>query len=81
MEGKTIRLRVVTTAGEVLHQQVSYVRMASPKGSFGVLPEHAPMLAAVVPCDIVYDDDEGRHSCPFGGGVAEISGDAVTVLG
>lgn len=76
----TIELRVVSHSGETLRAVVSHVRMTSPNGSFGVLPGHAPMLAAILPGEIIYDDDKGRHTYVTQGGVAQVTSDSVTVM-
>ena len=79
MSGK-IQLRIVTPDGERFSALVDYVCMQSPTGSFGIQPNHAPMLSVVVSGEISYGDEHVRHSIPTIGGVAEIRNTCVTIL-
>lgn len=78
--GMGIFLRVISASGEALGVKVRRIRMVSSNGSFGVLPGHAPMLAEILPGEILYDDDSGRHKYITRGGIAEISPLSVTVI-
>ena len=50
-------------------------------GYFGVLAGHTPLVAALNPGMVEYQDTTGnRHYVYVGGGFAEVQGDRVTVL-
>jgi F-type H+-transporting ATPase subunit epsilon len=76
----TLTLRVITPDRIALDQQVDSVRLEALNGSLGVLPRHAPMVAALGTGLVRYKVG-GRESVLFcAGGFAEVHGDTLRVV-
>jgi F-type H+-transporting ATPase subunit epsilon len=76
----TLTLRVITPDRIALDQQVESVRLTAVDGSLGVLPRHAPMVAALAPGLVTYKSG-GRTGVLFcSGGFAEVHADTLRVV-
>lgn len=76
----TLTLRVITPARIALDEQVESVRLDAIDGSLGVLPRHAPMVAAL-DLGLVRYKIGGRERVLFcAGGFAEMQGDTLRVV-
>jgi F-type H+-transporting ATPase subunit epsilon len=80
MSPSTIDLRIVTPAGEFLREAVELVEMTTTVGQIGVLPGHAPLMAAleIGPISVVRNGQ--RHWWFSGGGTAHIGPGKVSML-
>jgi F-type H+-transporting ATPase subunit epsilon len=77
----TFHLTVVAPDKSVVEETVSSVIAPGESGYFGVLRGHAPLIAALKPGLVEYLDPQNqRHYVYVGGGFAEVSGEAVTIL-
>lgn len=77
---KHIRLEFVTPERAIVHDEVDELQLPGEDGFFGVLPGHAPLLAALRMGDMWYrKGSETRHAF-LAGGFAEVVGDRVSVL-
>jgi len=75
-----IRLEFVTPDRTIVHDDVDEVVLPGEEGDFGVLPGHAPMLAALRIGPMWYRKGDDKAYAFVAGGVAEVVGDRVTVL-
>jgi F-type H+-transporting ATPase subunit epsilon len=77
---KTLKLKIVTPERQVLTKDVDQVILPGVAGSFGVLPEHAPMLVALKPgmVKVLHGSQSEVYSCS--GGYAEVTGEEVVLL-
>jgi len=77
---KTLKLKIVTPERQVLAKDVEQVILPGSAGSFGVLPEHAPTLAALKPgvLQVLHGKESEIYSCS--GGYAEVTGEEVVIL-
>jgi F-type H+-transporting ATPase subunit epsilon len=76
-----IALSIVTPSRAVVETEVDSVVAPGSEGEFGVLPGHAPLLAALKPGVVSYTEAGGRTSrVAIGGGFAEVTQERVTVL-
>jgi F-type H+-transporting ATPase subunit epsilon len=77
---KTLKLKIVTPERQVLTKDVDQVILPGVAGSFGVLPEHAPMLVALKPgmVRVLHGNQSEVYSCS--GGYAEVTGEEVVLL-
>jgi F-type H+-transporting ATPase subunit epsilon len=80
MNPSTIDLRIVTPAGEFLHEPVELVEMTTTIGQIGVLPGHAPCMAAleIGPVSVVRNGQ--RHWWFSGGGTVLIDPAKVSMM-
>lgn len=77
---KHIRLEFVTPQRAVVHDEVDEVELPGEEGFFGVLPGHAPMLAALKTGQMWYRKGQDIKHAFIDGGFAEVLPDRVSVL-
>ena len=74
-------LSVVAPDRSVAEDQIVSVVAPGAEGYFGVLAGHVPLIAALKPGILEYQDVHGqRHFIYAGGGFAEVTASRVTVL-
>ncbi len=78
---ETLWLRVITPEGVRLWaEEVQIVEAWLTDGAIGILPGHAPLVAALVPGELVYEDEGGRHTLTLAAGILRVAEGGVTVL-
>ncbi len=78
---KTFKLQVVTPEKQHLSEDVTFVALPGLQGEFGVLPGHAPLLAALTSGIMKVEKERETKTYRIGGGYAEVTGgDHVIVL-
>lgn len=77
---ETLRLRIVTPERQVLDEEVDEVTAPGTVGEFGVLPSHVTFLSSLQPGRLLYKQKGQIHTLVVGGGFAEVSDNAMTVL-
>ena len=77
---KNLKLDVVTPEGQALSREVTEVVLPGLRGSFGVLPGHMPLIAALQPGILKFTDPDGETIYAIGGGYAEVTPQKVIVL-
>jgi F-type H+-transporting ATPase subunit epsilon len=75
-----IHLEIVTPERHVLSADVDEVRAPGASGLFGVRPQHAPFITAVVPGELSFVLEGQPRRYAVGGGFIEVSEDRVRVL-
>ena len=75
-----LTLRVITPEKVALDQSVSSVRIPGVDGSIGILPRHAPMVAALDTGLLRYRTDAGESLLFVSGGFAEVRSNTVRVV-
>jgi F-type H+-transporting ATPase subunit epsilon len=75
-----IVLDVVTPDRSLVHERVDEVQLPGADGAFGVLPGHAPLLAALQPGELWYRRGTEKQFLSIEFGVAEVLPDRVTVM-
>jgi F-type H+-transporting ATPase subunit epsilon len=81
MAGDTMRLQVVTPEGITLEGVVIRALVVpSVSGYLGILPNHAPMVAALKPGIVRYKEGERMRAMATGSGFLEISQNQATLL-
>ena len=78
---ETTQLELVTPARIMVQQVVEMVVVPGVEGLFGVLPRHAPLLADLT-CGVVelYQSGKVTDRYMIDGGLANVSGESVTIL-
>jgi len=78
----TLTLRVITPERIALDREVASVRLPGLDGSIGVLPRHAPMVAALEPGLVRYRTPSGadEEALFVAGGFAEVRGATLRVV-
>ena len=78
---RTYQAQLVTPAGVKFEGQVDYLRLPGVDGYFGVMADHAPLIAALVPGRIVVTPEQGRQVVyAGGGGVVEVKDNKLVAL-
>ena len=75
-----LTLLVITPDRIALDMRASSVRIPGLDGSMGILPRHAPMVAALDIGLMVYDDGSGEQTLFVAGGFAEVRDNTVRVV-
>jgi len=75
-----LRLTFVTPERALVHEDVDEVEIPGEDGYFGVLPGHAPLLAALQPGELWYRQGGQKHFAFIAGGFAEVLPDRVAIL-
>jgi F-type H+-transporting ATPase subunit epsilon len=77
---KHLRLVFVTPERAIVHEEVDEVVLPGEEGHFGVLPGHAPLLAALQTGSMWYRKADERSYAFVDGGFAEVLPDRVSIL-
>lgn len=74
------QLRIVTPEKILYAGEVASLKAPGSEGAFGVLANHAPMVAALGTGEFDFVESGGRRRLATSGGFVEVSGEGVTVL-
>jgi F-type H+-transporting ATPase subunit epsilon len=77
---KTIRLEFVTPERSIAHEDVDEVELPGEEGFLGILPGHAPLLAALKMGPMWFRKGNEKQYAFIAGGFAEVTADRVSVL-
>jgi F-type H+-transporting ATPase subunit epsilon len=75
-----LTLEFVTPERAIVHEEVDEVELPGEEGFFGVLPGHAPLLAALKTGPMWYRQGGEKRHAFIGSGFAEVLPDRVSVL-
>ena len=75
-----LRLEFVTLARAVVYDDVDEVELPGEEGYFGVLPGHAPLLAALKTGEMWYRKSSQKMFAFIDSGFAEVLPDRVSIL-
>jgi F-type H+-transporting ATPase subunit epsilon len=76
----TLRLEVVTPGGIAYSEDVEMVTLPSVAGQMGILPRHVPLIAQMVPGEMIVRKDGHDVFVATGEGLIEVTGDRVAIL-
>jgi F-type H+-transporting ATPase subunit epsilon len=75
-----LELQIVTPDRNIVHDQVDEVEIPGVGGYFGVLPGHAPLLAALTAGELWFRKGQEKTYLSIAFGFAEVLPERVTVL-
>ena len=75
-----LRLEFVTPERALAHDEVDELQLPGEEGYFGVLPGHAPLLAALRTGEMWYRKGRDVHYAFIDGGFAEVLPDRVSIM-
>jgi F-type H+-transporting ATPase subunit epsilon len=75
-----LHLKVVTPSRVVVEEDVDQVTLPGALGALGILPGHAPLLAALRIGELSYVKDPREYYLAIQWGFVEVAADVVTVL-
>src|SRR4051812_30894170 len=76
----SLALDIATPLGSALSVQTDSVQLPSAAGEVGILPGHVPLLAALKPGILTYQQDGQSLRAAIGSGFAEATADRVRVI-
>ncbi|GAB3704158.1 F0F1 ATP synthase subunit epsilon [Mariniluteicoccus flavus] len=81
MESTPLHVEVVSADRVVWSGEATQVIARTSEGDIGVLSNHAPMLAALVPCGVeVFATDGNREIVAVGGGFISVDNNRVGII-
>jgi len=80
MSDKKIQFKITTPEREVYNELVDQVTIPTREGEITVLPEHIPLVAILVPGELVIKKDKEEVSLAVSSGFIEVLPDKVTIL-
>jgi len=76
-----MKIEIITPDVKLYEGEVKYASFPGTEGSFGVLDNHAPLIATLKTGKIeLTDNNSAKHEFAVKGGVVEVSHNKVTVL-
>ena len=75
-----LKVEVVTAERQILADEADMVIAPSSEGTIGILPRHAPLMAALAPGVLVLKKDGAEDVFAVSGGFLQVSHDRVLVL-
>jgi F-type H+-transporting ATPase subunit epsilon len=76
----TLRLEIVTPEGTAYSEDVDMVTLPSIAGQMGILPRHVPLIAQMVPGEMIVRKEGRETLIAAGEGLIEVTPDRVAVL-
>ena len=74
-------VEVVSPEQNFFSGEATMVISRTPEGEIGILAGHEPTVATLVPGGLTVDQDGTRQSYAISGGVLQITGEKVLILG
>lgn len=75
-----LQLEIVTPEAKIFSDEVTTVVLPGSLGEMGVLPNHAPIVTALLPGELRYTKDNVVTELAIGEGFVEVTGSTVKVL-
>jgi F-type H+-transporting ATPase subunit epsilon len=76
-----MHLEIITPDKTVYEGEVEYVQLPGSEGSFGILKNHAPIIASLGKGELNFTDSNNqKQSMNINGGVVEVLNNKISVL-
>ena len=75
-----LQLEIVTPEAKIFSDEVTTVVLPGSLGEMGVLPNHAPIVTALLPGELRFTKDNVTTEMAIGEGFVEVTGTTVKVL-
>jgi len=76
----TLKLEIVTPEAKTYSEDVEMVTLPAGEGEMGVLPNHVPLMAQIVPGEVIVRKDGRDYFVAVGEGFVEITGERVAIM-
>ena len=76
----TLKLEIVTPEEKIYSEDVEMVTLPSIAGQMGILPRHVPLIAQMVPGEMIVRKDGRDVFVATGEGLIEVTGNRVAIL-
>jgi F-type H+-transporting ATPase subunit epsilon len=77
---KSFTIDIISPAGKIFSGEIIHVRAPGVGGDFGVLADHAPLMAGLRPGRLRLDDPDESFDFVLTGGFFEVHGNRAVVL-
>lgn len=75
-----LKLEIVTPEAKIFSDEVATVVLPGVLGEMGILPNHAPIVTALIPGELRYTQGTTTTELAIGDGFVEVTGSTVKVL-
>lgn len=75
-----LHLKIVTPENEIFDSEVSQVNIPSTEGELGILPNHANLMATLIPGELVIKNGEKVTHMAVGEGFFQVVNNTLTVM-
>ncbi|MDR1884299.1 MAG: ATP synthase F1 subunit epsilon [Prevotella sp.] len=79
MKRRELRLNIISAEKKLFSGAVASVIIPGISGSFGVYPDHAPLISPLKEGAIIYTDGDAEKTVEVNGGIAEVNNGVVTI--
>ena len=79
MKKSELQLNIISPEAKLFSGMVASVVIPGIQGSFGVYPDHAPLISALQKGVITYTESVVEKSLEVGGGMVEVNNGVVTI--
>src|ERR1051326_8906469 len=76
----TLKLEIVTPDARTYSEDVEMVTVPAAEGEMGIFPQHVPLMAQIVPGEVVVRKDGRDYFLAVGEGFMEITGERVAIM-
>ncbi len=76
----TLKLEIVTPEAKTYSEDVEMVTVPAAEGEMGIYPHHVPLMAQIVPGEVVVRKDGQDYFLAVGEGFVEITAGRVAIL-
>src|SRR5437762_13917756 len=76
----TLKLEIVTPDARTYSEDVEMVTVPAAEGEMGIFPQHVPLMAQIVPGEVVVRKDGRDYFLAVGEGFIEITGERVAIM-
>lgn len=77
---ETLKLEIVTPEAVAYSEDVHMVTLPVLEGHIGIYPQHIRLYTQIVPGEVIALIDGHEHSLAVGEGLAEVTGDRVSIV-
>ena len=77
---RTLDVQILTPEAEYWAGQAEHVRVPGTEGSFGILPRHIGLVAALGQGKLEIRSSDGNHNFKISGGLIEVRENTLRVL-
>lgn len=75
-----LHLKIVTPEKLLIDEEVSQVNAPTDMGTIGILPNHASLMAKLVPGELIIKKGGKNEPLAVGGGFLQVSGNNLTIM-
>jgi F-type H+-transporting ATPase subunit epsilon len=75
-----LNLEILSPTKKIYEGQISSIVLPGDLGSFGVLPNHAPIISTLSKGKIIWEANNKKEELEINGGVVEVINNKVSVL-